>query len=57
VFPYQNPHTITAFSLLSDHVKDRVDKFCSLGVMTLCPIISSTTLTLKSGGKEHIVFD
>ena len=37
--------TITAFCLFTDDIKYRIYQLSSFGVMPLCPVVSSTTLT------------
>jgi hypothetical protein len=36
--------TVTVFSLLTDHIKDRIYKLSSLSVVTLGPVVTSSTL-------------
>ena len=36
--------TVAAFGLFPDHIQDGVDQFRSLGVVSLGPIVSGTTL-------------
>jgi hypothetical protein len=36
---------VAAFGFFTDNIKDRVNKFSAFGVMTLGPIVTSTSLT------------
>jgi len=36
---------ISALSLLADNIEYRVNQLCSLGIMSFCPIVTSTALT------------
>lgn len=37
--------TITPFCLLTDDIEDTVDQLGTLGIMSFCPVVSSTALT------------
>jgi len=46
---------VTAFSLLADNVKDRVDELSTFGVVTLGPVVTGTGLTEdKVVGSEEL---
>ena len=40
--------TIAALGFLSDNIQDRVDKFGSLGVVSLSPVVTSSRLSYNS---------
>lgn len=41
---------VTALGLLTNNIENRVNEFSSLSVVTLSPVVTSTTLTYKGGG-------
>merc|ERR1719180_716939 len=36
---------VTSLSFLPNYIQDTVNKLCSLGIVTLCPIVASSTLS------------